>query len=142
MLNIDGLVKITKIEDMEGSKCSKACIYFGTKKGKDSEEWENSFFNAMLVGEAFKKVADIEDKTQIYITKGLVKNVSYKGKDGKSRSYLSLTIFDFTADEKEIDDIIKAYGKPKEGNKKERTRKQRRTSQLTEVSIDDNDIPF
>jgi hypothetical protein len=125
MLNIDGLVKITKIEDMS-DKASKACIYFGNKKSKDSDEYENSFFNAVLVGDAFKKVANVEDKTKIYVTKGIVKNVPYEGKDKKQHSYLSLTIFDFTADEQEINDILQSQGfntEPKKEEKPQRTRR-------------------
>lgn len=108
MLNINGLVRITKIEDMQGGKCSKATIYFGTQKGKDSGEWENSFFNAVLVGKAFEKVVTVAEKDPIFITSGLVKNVSYTDKENKNRSYLSLTVFDFVHGEEEINKQIKS----------------------------------
>jgi single-stranded DNA-binding protein len=111
MLNIEGLVKVTKIEDMS-SKAAKAVVYFGTKRkgsgGKDeNEEWENSFFKAVLVGKAFEKSQEIYDKDPIYVTKGIVKNVSYEDKQGNIRNYLSLTIFDFIFGEDEIDKKLK-----------------------------------
>lgn len=142
MLNINGLVKITKIEDMAGGKSSKATVYFGTKKGKDSEEWENSFFNAVLIGKAFDKVATVAEKENIFITQGLVKNVSYQDKEGKSRSYLSLTIFDFIHGEDEIKKHMETL-KPKKEEKPQRQQRGRRwTSDTDNFKVEDGDIPF
>ena len=143
MLNITGLVKVTKFEDMS-EKAVKACVYFGTKKGKDSEEWENSFFNAVLVGSAIEKLGYVEEKDSIFITSGLVKNVSYEDKQGKPRNYLSLTVFDFEYEEDKIAELLESNKseKSKPKTKKKEYSKKRWTSQLTEVPIDDNDIPF
>jgi hypothetical protein len=126
MLNINGLVKITKIEDMEGSKCSKATIYFGTTKGKDAinQEWENSFFNAVLVGKAFELIPSVAEKDSIFITSGLVKNVAYEDKQGNKRNYLSLTIFDFIHGEAEIKKHIETLN-PKKAEKPQKTEQSR-----------------
>lgn len=159
MLNITGLVKITKIEDMS-DKASKATIYFGTKKGKDSDEWENSFFNAVLVGKAFEKVASVAEKDSIFITSGLVKNVSYEDKQKKNRQYLSLTIFDFIHGEDEIKKHMETLNPNKKAEQPKRgTRGRRWTSNNKSANdfainaftqfyedvftpIDDSDIPF
>jgi single-stranded DNA-binding protein len=123
MLNINGLVKVTKLEDLEGSKSSKGTIYFGTKKGSgENAEWENSFFNAVFVGKAFDKVVTVAEKDSIFVTQGLVKNVSYEDKKGNKRSYLSLTVFDFIHGE----DEIKAHIDSLNPNKKEQPKKQER----------------
>jgi single-stranded DNA-binding protein len=122
MLNINGLVKVTKIEDLEGSKATKGTIYFGTKKGKNSEEWENSFFNAVFIGKAFDKIGVVAEKESIFITEGLVKNVSYQDKQGNNRSCLSLTVFDFIHGEEEI----KQYMNSKFGKKEEKQEKPQR----------------
>jgi len=150
MLNINGLVRITKFEDLS-DKAVKACVYFGTKKkdGKNKEyEWENSFFNAVVVGKAMEKLGEIDEKTTIFITSGLVKNPSYKDKEGKPRSYLSLTIFDFEYDEEKIDKIIeklKARQGKTNSNKKENPKNKKYNSkkkELDDYPIDDRDIPF
>jgi hypothetical protein len=126
MLNINGLVRITKFETMEGNKSTKACVYFGTKKGKNSEEFENSFFNAVLVGKAHDKSFDVGEKDKIFITEGIVKNVSYEDKQGNKRSYLSLTVFDFIHGDNEIDKHIKSLNpqKQEKPQTQQRTRRQ------------------
>ena len=146
MLNIKGLVKITKFEVLS-EKSVKATVYFGTKKnGKDGEEWENSFFNAVLVGEAVEKSYEVQEKDSIYVTKGIVKNVSYTAKDGSNRSYLSLTIFDFVHGEDEITKVLEQFktGETKKTEKPRRERKQKWNSKDSEdlILIDDGDIPF
>lgn len=127
MLNIEGLVKITKFEDLS-EKSVKATIYFGTKrkntKSKD-DEWENSFFNAVLVGKAVDKSMELEEKQSIYITSGLVKNVSYQDKEGKNRSYLSVTIFDFEYDEQVINKLLEESKKGSETKKEEKKKRER-----------------
>lgn len=140
MLNINGLVKVTKIEDLN-DKATKGTVYFGTKKGKNSEEWENSFFNALFIGKAFDKIGAIAEKESIFITEGLVKNVSYKDKEGKNRSYLSLTVFNFISGESEIQKHIDSLKPKKEEKPKRQARQQRWTSQ-DEMIIEDGDIPF
>jgi single-stranded DNA-binding protein len=125
MLNITGLVKITKFEDLS-EKAVKATVYFGTKKGKDSEEWENSFFNAVFVGKAFDKIGAVAEKDSIFITEGLVKNVSYQDKEGKNRSYLSLTVFNFISGEAEIKKHIDSLNPKQEKPKTEQTRRTRK----------------
>lgn len=105
---------------------SKGLVYFGVKK-RDSEDWDSNFFNAVLVGEANKKSFDLHDKDTIFITGARVTNKSYK-KDGKSRSWLQLTIFDFISGDKEIEAYIESLNKNHESHRTNNTTRSSRSS--------------
>jgi single-stranded DNA-binding protein len=133
MLNIEGLVKITKIDDVS-EKSIKGIIYFGTRK-KDkngNEEWENSFFPCIIVGKsAVDKATALLDKDPIYITSGLVKNVNYEKSNGQKASYLSVTIFDFEYEEQVIKSLIEKNSKTTQPPKQETTQRSGRGSRGT-----------
>lgn len=144
MLNVEGLVRITQIE--EEDKYTKATVYFGIQTDKTNDDWENSFFNARLVGKANDKIAEVEEKEPIFITSGMVTNKAYQNKEGANRNWLQVTVFDFLYGEEmkeHMENLKKAHQKPKDKEEPKKRERRQQKKKINEITIiDDNDIPF
>lgn len=90
MLNVKGVCSITKINEVS-AKCLSATLYFGTKDQND--EWENHFFNSMIVGDAVTHIIQhgIKNKDKVEI-EGILKTRTYEYK-GVNRIDTQLIIF-------------------------------------------------
>lgn len=96
MLNIQGFAKVTKIE--REAKFTKATLYYGRKR--QDGEYDNTFINAIFVGNAHESLGKVENKQEIYIDNGILENIAYVDKEGKNRQFLKLTVFDAVTDKK------------------------------------------
>ena len=101
-MKLVGICKIFKLEEVS-EKCAKGQIYFSTKRGEDEKgnpQFETSFINAKVVGNAKKQldelasVMDVE-KLKIEITESSYKSVSYQDKQKQWKTYSEVVIFDF-----------------------------------------------
>jgi single-stranded DNA-binding protein len=96
MVNVNGICKVTKLKDSRSGKSITGTMYWGTKK-KDSDNWDNHFFNCVLVGKANTKAIDVNllDKDKIEITSAILQSRPYQDKDGNAKISYEVIIFDF-----------------------------------------------
>lgn len=92
-LNDLKFVKVYKVED----KGNFVKAQLSTSEKKQDGTYENSSWFASFVGGAKEQAKHLQDKDTITITKGNITNV-YNKEAGKS--YLNMTIFEFTGGEK------------------------------------------
>lgn len=118
-MKLVGIAKLLKLEEVS-AKCAKGQIYFSNKRtnAQGEEEWETSFINARIVGQAKAKLDELAntmdcEKLAIEIKESSFKSVSYKDKNGNYKSYSEVVIFDFDIpDSKEQPkQTKKGYGK-------------------------------
>ena len=114
MLNITGVVKVFDIEDHD--KRTTARGVFGIPPKKDGGEWENDFINLKFVGKAFEAMSQIEEKTNIFIKSGILRNRQYTDKNNNNRTWLEVTVFEFcTKEEAQQQGLIKQNGQGSSG---------------------------
>ena len=109
-----GICKVFKLEEVS-PKCAKGQIYFSTKRGEDEKgnaQFETSFINARIVGNAKKQIDELAEcmdveKLKIDITESSFKSVSYQDKQKQWKTYTEVVIFDF-----EIPKEVKDEPKP------------------------------
>ena len=97
-----GICKIFKLEEVS-EKCAKGQIYFSTKRGEDENgnaQFETSFINARIVGNAKKQLDDLAssmdvEKLKIEITESSFISISYQDKQKQWKTYSEVVIFDF-----------------------------------------------
>ena len=100
-MNVNGLVKIFKLEPQNNGKLVKGQLFFSTNVGtKEHPEFETDFINCKLVGKANEKLRELGnkidvEKLKINVTSGKLRNRSYQSKDGQFRTWLEITVFDF-----------------------------------------------
>lgn len=64
-----------------------------SKDGTDN--WVNSSWKARFVGDAFKKIDEISDKSRIKIVSALISNEPYYNADNEKKYFVGVTVFDF-----------------------------------------------
>ena len=113
---------------------------YGTGDKQQDGTYRNSYWNTVFIGAAFDKAKTLKDKDRIHITKAKLTNEAYTPKDSdKKRMWLQLTVFEFekhgdnSSDDKPVDD------KPKRTKGKAKTKK---TEEVVEEVVDDDDLPF
>ena len=100
-MNVNGTVKIFKLEPQNNGKVVKGQLFYSTNVGtKDQPEFETDFINCKLVGKANDKLRELAtkgnvEKLKINVTSGKLRNRSYQSKDGQYRTWLEITVFDF-----------------------------------------------
>jgi hypothetical protein len=87
----DAFAKVWSIDKKE--KFAKVRI--GTSEKNQKGDYVNSTWFASFVGDAFKKIDELEIRDSIKILKGKVSNVSEKQDDGTYKNYLNVAVFDF-----------------------------------------------
>ena len=116
-MKLVGICRVFKLEEVS-EKCAKGQIYFSTKRGEDEKgnaQFETSFINARIVGNAKKQIDELAEcmdveKLKIDITESSFKSVSYQDKQKQWKTYSEVVIFDF--------DIPKeVHGEPKQSKK-------------------------
>ena len=101
-MKLAGICKVFKLEEVS-PKCAKGQIYFSTKRGEDEKgnaQFETSFINARIVGNAKKQIDELAEcmdveKLKIEITESSFKSVSYQDKQKQWKTYTEVVIFDF-----------------------------------------------
>lgn len=101
-MKLVGICKVFKLEEVS-VKCAKGQIYFSTKRGEDEKgnaQFETSFINARIVGNAKKQIDELAEcmdveKLKIDITESSFKSVSYQDKQKQWKTYTEVVIFDF-----------------------------------------------
>ena len=101
-MKLVGICRVFKLEEVS-PKCAKGQIYFSTKRGEDENgnaQFETSFINAKLVGEAKQQLDELAnamdvEKLKIEITESTYKSVSYQDKQKQWKTYSEVVIFDF-----------------------------------------------
>ena len=101
-MKLVGICRVFKLEEVS-EKCAKGQVYFSTKRGEDEKgnaQFETSFINARIVGNAKKQIDDLAEcmdveKLKIDITESSFKSVSYQDKQKQWKTYTEVVIFDF-----------------------------------------------
>ena len=101
-MKLAGICRVFKLEEVS-PKCAKGQIYFSTKRGEDEKgnaQFETSFINARIVGNAKKQIDELAEcmdveKLKIDITESSFKSVSYQDKQKQWKTYTEVVIFDF-----------------------------------------------
>jgi len=86
-------VNVYKVED----KGTYVKAQLSTSEKKQDGTYENSSWFASFVGNSKELARQLKDKDKITITKGKLTNVYNKD---KKQSYLNMTVFEFTSNEK------------------------------------------
>jgi single-stranded DNA-binding protein len=124
MINCTGMVKVFNI-DMQDHYTKSSGVY-GIPPLNDGDEWENDFINLIFVGGACDKMEDIEEKDQIYITSGILRNRDYENRDGEKRRWTEIKVFDFiTRDQAEDEGLLKRGNGNGNGNRDNGSRSDR-----------------
>ncbi len=155
MINFNGCY--ANVFDVEvNDKYTKAHI--STSRKDQNDEYVNSNWFGYFFGKAKDKAAKLEDKSRIFIIQGGVTCEKYEDKDGDSKYFTSVKIFDFVTLEsnsstskktakkkKSIDIDDEEDDEPKKPVKK--TAKKTTKKKVVEIDDDDeddddDDVPF
>ena len=117
-MKLVGICRVFKLEEVS-EKCAKGQVYFSTKRGEDEKgnpQFETSFINARIVGNAKKQLDDLAsvmdvEKLKIDITESSFKSVSYQDKQKQWKTYSEVVIFDFDIPKEEPKQTKKSYRK-------------------------------
>jgi single-stranded DNA-binding protein len=93
MLNINGVAKVCKLNEVTG-KLISGTLYYGTKN--KNGDWDNHFFNAKFVGKAIEGLLTIpiKNKDEINIKTGILTTRTWKDKNGNDRTTTEITVFE------------------------------------------------
>lgn len=113
MINCTGMIKVFAIDEKD--YYTKSSGVYGIPPRNDGDEWKNDFINLIFVGKAHDKMADVEEKDQIYITKGILRNRDYVNKNREKRRWTEIKVFDFlTREEADEQGLLNRGGKDKD----------------------------
>jgi len=99
-----------------------------TSRKKD-EEYVNSGWSAVFIGDCLKDAKSLEDRDRIKITNAYVSNETYLNKDGEKRTFTKVTIFNF-----------EIASDTKKEKYKEKTKKSSTNNRA--VDDDEDDVPL
>lgn len=105
---------------------------YSTSEKDQNGDYINSSWNIIFLGGALEKAKQLKDRQRIHINKAKLTNRSYKDKEGNSKWWMQITVFDFDVLEhgkkNNNDSVDKPANKSKQADKPQ--------------EIDEDDLPF
>lgn len=106
---------------------------YSTSEKNQNGDYINSSWNIVFLGGALEKAKQLKDRQRIHINKAKLTNRSYKDKEGNSKWWMQITVFDF--------DILEHGTKSNNNNTTDKTvNKSKQVDKPQE--IDEDDLPF